>query len=33
VGDVIEWLAVVLAFPAGLLAAGVVDLVRGMMGG
>ncbi|WP_029144838.1 hypothetical protein [Microbacterium luticocti] len=30
-GDVLEALAVALALPAGLLAAGVVDLVRGMM--
>ncbi|MFG6492929.1 hypothetical protein [Microbacterium sp. P03] len=31
-GDVLEWLAVVLALPAGLLAADVIDLLRGMMG-
>lgn len=31
--DVIEWIAVVLSLPAGLLAADVIDLLRGMMGG
>lgn len=32
-GDVIEWVAVVLSLPAGLVAADVLDLVRGMMAG
>lgn len=31
--DVVEWLAVVLALPAGLLAADVLGLLRGMMAG
>jgi hypothetical protein len=31
--DLLEWLAVALALPAGLLAAGVIDLMRGMMAG
>ncbi|UOE43952.1 hypothetical protein [Agromyces larvae] len=31
VGDVVEWLAVALALPAGLLAADTVELLRGMM--
>jgi hypothetical protein len=30
-GDLVEWLAVALCLPAGLLAAGVIDLLRGMM--
>ena len=30
-GDVIEWIAIALALPAGMLAAGVVDVIRGMM--
>lgn len=31
-GDVIEWIAIALSLPAGLLAADIVDLLRGMMG-
>lgn len=31
-GDVIEWIAIALSLPAGLLAADTVDLLRGMMG-
>jgi len=31
-GDVIEWLAIALALPAGLMAADAIDLLRGMMG-
>ena len=33
VGDVFEWLAVVLALPAGLLAADTIGVLRGVMGG
>ncbi|MDR6199574.1 hypothetical protein QE374_001483 [Microbacterium sp. SORGH_AS428] len=31
-GDVIEWIAIALSLPAGLLAADTVDILRGMMG-
>lgn len=31
-GDVIEWIAIALSLPAGLLAANIVDTLRGMMG-
>jgi hypothetical protein len=33
VGDLLEWVAVALALPAGLLAADVISLLRGMMAG
>lgn len=32
-GDVLEWLSVVLALPAGLVAAGIIGVLRGAMGG